>query len=234
MHNTHRAVSTSRRHLCTSGQEARFPPTDTSDTDKNPAGGVTNRNCVSQGCRRRRKSEDDLETTGVACLAQTHGRTLIAPTTPAITGRLDLVAYARKHRYRVRNLHDGGPVPPARWRHPKGHKPATAGHIGEDDRWDAIVGQHGYVAMDGNKLSVCLFYKSAKGVNRVLVRLKAMDARIAQVGDTELGATVPAQRMEEVLKLIRVSKVPLTNPAGHPSSLRRRLPETVLAPESPQ
>ncbi|MGB2985839.1 MAG: hypothetical protein WBE26_08145 [Phycisphaerae bacterium] len=148
---------------------------------------------------------------------------------PAIgtASALDLIGYARMHRYRVRNLHDGGPVPPARWRHPRWHKPATAGHIGEDDRWDAIVGQHGYVAMDGNNLSVCLFYKSAKGVNRVLVRLKAMSGQIDQVGDTELGATVPGDRIEEVLKLIRVSRLP----PGDAGRFKPH-PETVLALES--
>ena len=55
------------------------------------------------------------------------------------TATFDLVAYARKHRYRLRNLHDGGAVPPARYRKPKGERPAAqAGYVGQDERLDAL------------------------------------------------------------------------------------------------
>ena len=36
----------------------------------------------------------------------------------------DLTGYAKKHRYRLRNLHDGGPVPPAICKPPKGGYPS--------------------------------------------------------------------------------------------------------------
>ena len=121
-----------------------------------------------------------------------------------IATQLDLVAYAREHRYRLRNLHDGGPVPPAIWKPPKGYKPV---YTGAEDRFDAIVGYDGYVAMDGDELSVCLFYRSTKGVNRAITRLKAMGGRMDQEGDTEVGATVPVSQIEEVLRLIKVSKL---------------------------
>ena len=145
------------------------------------------------------------------------------------TAPLNLTEYARSHRYRLRNLHDGGPVPPAIWKPPKGYRPVCTG---DEDRWDAIVGYDGYVAMDGDELSVCLFYKSARGVKSAESRLKVMGGQIDQVGDTELGATVHVEQIEEVLKLIRVSKVPLTNPRGHVESLSGPVPEAVLAPES--
>ncbi len=51
-------------------------------------------------------------------------------------------------------------------------------------------------------------------------RLEVMGASIDQVGDTELGATATVSRIRGVLKLIKVSRVPLRNPTGHPSSLR--------------
>ncbi|UCC28728.1 MAG: hypothetical protein JSU86_11055 [Phycisphaerales bacterium] len=123
---------------------------------------------------------------------------------PAVTGITDLVEYARKHRYRVRNLHDGGPVAPARWKPPQGYRPV---YVGKDDRWDAIVGYAGYVAFDGCDLSVFLFFKSNRGVTSALKRLKAIGARIDQIGDTEVGAFAPVERIEEVLKLIQVSKL---------------------------
>ncbi len=145
----------------------------------------------------------------------------------SITTMLDLVAYARKHRYRLRNLQDGGPVPPAL---PTAEGKDKPGYRGAEDRWDAIVGRNGYTAIDGDRLSV--FHKSTKGVNRGLAKLEALEARIEQVGDTEIGATVDPNRIEEVLTLIRISKVPLRNPGGNPGSLKAPVSEAVREPES--
>ena len=108
------------------------------------------------------------------CLSQTHRYARPDSTVSAITEQFDLVAYARKHRYRLRNLHDGGPVPPAIWKPPKGYRPVCTG---DEDRFDAIVGYDGYVAMDGDELTICLFYKSANGVKRAISRLQALRAR---------------------------------------------------------
>jgi hypothetical protein len=83
----------------------------------------------------------------------------------------------------------------------------TKGHWAEEDRMDAIIGQNGYIAMDGDRLSVCLFYKSGKGVKRAVGRLQTMGAEVDQIGDTEVGATVPVERIEDVLALIRVSRL---------------------------
>ena len=140
------------------------------------------------------------------------------------TTSFDLAAYARMNRYRMRNLHDGRPVPPAIQ---KGPCDKTRGYWGQDDRCDAIVGHHGYVAMDGDTLSIFLFYKSAKGVNRALSQLEAMDARIDQEGDMEVCATVSVEQIEEALKLIKVSKL-------RPGDVSRFRPHTerVLGTES--
>ncbi|UCE62046.1 MAG: hypothetical protein JSU63_10055, partial [Phycisphaerales bacterium] len=43
----------------------------------------------------------------------------------------DLIAYAKKHRYRIRNLHDGGPVPPAM---PQKSSKDKLGYVGDSDR----------------------------------------------------------------------------------------------------
>lgn len=113
------------------------------------------------------------------------GQPQVVSTTPAIAARFDHVGYARKRRYRLRNLHDGGAVPPARRRK---SDPGGVGYTGQADRWDAIVGYDGYVAMDGDCLSIFLAYKTGKGVNRAIAKLEAMDARVDQVGDTEVDA----------------------------------------------
>ena len=137
-------------------------------------------------------------------------------------GRLtgfNLVEYARKLRYRLRNLNDGGPCPPAIWKRPKSYEPT-----GEAERCYAIVGHSGYIADDGEpgQLGIALFYKSAKGVNAAKAKIRAMNGTVKQEGDTEVAGTVPVASIDEALRLIRVSKVPLRNPQGNPESLPGR------------
>ena len=77
----------------------------------------------------------------------------------------DLMAFAKQRRYRVRNLHDGHAVPPAR--PPKhGKRGPVQGYLGADDRMDAILGKRGYVAMDGERLSVFASYRSRRAKDR--------------------------------------------------------------------
>ncbi len=132
----------------------------------------------------------------------------------------DLVAYAREHRYRLRNLHDGGPVPPAIWKPPRGYRPV---YVGEDDRCDAIVGRNGYVAFDGELgwLGITLFFKSALGVNKARDKIQAMGGTVTQEGDTEIAGTIPVESIEEGLLLIRVSKLKPGPPGGRPDNLAR-------------
>ncbi len=125
----------------------------------------------------------------------------------------DLVACAKRHRYRLRNLHYGNPVPLARCKRNLG---MTRGHWGLD-RLDAIVGRRGYVAMDGDELSVCVFCKSSQGVTYAVRQLESAGARIDQVGDTEAGATVPVGQIDDALKIIRVLKLHPGNPEWHNS-----------------
>ncbi len=104
-----------------------------------------------------------------------------------VLGELDLIAYARKHRYRLRNLHDGGPVPPAR----KKNKSTTTGYVGVEDRADAIVGQRGFVTIENTGLDICLFFKSGRGVACAKTEIKALDGQVTQEGDCELAACLP-------------------------------------------
>ena len=81
----------------------------------------------------------------------------------------DLRACARQHRYRTRNLHDGASVPPAR----SSDRPHGPGYRGGEDRWDAIVGKHGYITMDGERLSVFAGYRSPRAKTANMPKLEA-------------------------------------------------------------
>lgn len=95
----------------------------------------------------------------------------------------DLTAHAKKHPYRLRNLHDGGRVPPAM---PVRESGRPTGYVGATQRMDVIVGRCGYVAMDGDEVSLCLFHKNALEVNRAVPRLEAIGVRIDQLGERPL------------------------------------------------
>ena len=134
----------------------------------------------------------------------------------------DLQSFATKHRYRLRNLHDGFPVQPVKLKKKVG---TQAGYWG-DDRYDVIVGRNGYISQDGDKLSICLFYKSKHGVTVSKKRLMGIDAEIVQVGETEISATFPEDRLDEALDLIKVSRIPMRNPAGNPTNFGLRTRKT--------
>ncbi len=128
------------------------------------------------------------------------------PSTTLGTRITDLVEYARKHRCRLRNLHDAGPVPPARRRK---SDTAKLGYVGASDRWDAIVGYDGYIADEGEpgQLGIYLQYRSAMGVKRAHSRIQALGGAVKQVGDTEIAGSVPVDSIEEALRLIKVSRL---------------------------
>ncbi len=110
----------------------------------------------------------------------------------------DLVSYAREHRLRTRNLHDGAPVPPMR--RPRGSSPVAYRSV--DDRDDAIIGRYGYISQGLTRLEVYMAFGSHKGVRVYRERLQAAGATIMQEGDTELGAWAPFERIDEMVKLI--------------------------------
>ena len=132
-------------------------------------------------------------------------------TREALTG-IDLKDYARKHRLRTRNLHDGHPVPPARLM-PKQRIGERMGYIGESDRLNAIVGYCGALTDEHEQgLGVYLHYKTSKGVGIGIRKILEVGGTIHQVGDFEVTGYIPWDCIEDALRIIRVSKLALRNP----------------------
>jgi len=114
----------------------------------------------------------------------------------------DLLAYAEKHRYRVRNLHDGAPVPPTR----RQHEQHSTGYRGEADRQDAIIGRHGYVDFGGwgeDRIGFCVLCRSRRALGVRLRLLEQAGATVTQEGDTEAAGYAPLARIDDVLAALR-------------------------------
>ncbi len=124
----------------------------------------------------------------------------------------DLLAYAKEHRYRVRNLHDGYPLLPLK---PKGdHK--SVGYVGHVDRHDAIIGEYGYVDADGNPggmLGWYLVFETARGLAPRIAKIEAAGGKVTQEGDFEAAGFIPVAGIEVALKAIKVYRIPLRNPS---------------------
>ncbi len=115
---------------------------------------------------------------------------------------LDLIAYARQHQYRVRNLHDGRPLHPLRV--PVTARGRSLGHIRNEDRMDAIICRRGYVCSDGDgQIGWYVFARCAKGVKRWLPKLVAAGATDGQLGDCEAAGFAPAERIDEILGVLQ-------------------------------
>jgi hypothetical protein len=116
----------------------------------------------------------------------------------------DLLTYADEHRYRVRNLHDGDPVPPTR-RRCNGRRRAV--YRGADDRDDAIICRDGYVPADDSsedRVGFCVLCRSSRALQAPLRVLQRLGAVITQLGDSEAVGHAPVSQIGEVLKALRV------------------------------
>ena len=116
----------------------------------------------------------------------------------------DLIEYANRHRYRVRNLHDGRPLHPLRV--PVGGRGKSDGYVGLD-RMDVIIGQHGYVCDEGGgRIGWYVFAKSRQGLNQWTPKLKAAGAEIKQDCDWEMAGDAPVESVDAVLAVIKPFK----------------------------
>ena len=114
----------------------------------------------------------------------------------------DLIGYATEHRYRMRNLHDGDPVPPLR-RSPE-HSPSV--YRGQEDRQDAIICRDGYVDYGGwgpDRIGFCVLCRSRRALTARLKLLEQAGATVTQEGDTEAAGHAPVARIAEVLAALR-------------------------------
>lgn len=129
--------------------------------------------------------------------------------------------YSRKHRYRLRNLHGGGPGPPARYLKPKGQvSAAQAGFVGKEDRCHAIVGHRDCLTAEDGGLGIYLFFKSGRGVASGKVEITAIGGRVMQEGDCELAGWLPIGALDAALNLIRISRLHPGNPNPPPPGPR--------------
>jgi hypothetical protein len=114
----------------------------------------------------------------------------------------DLLAYAAEHRFRMRNLHDGDPVPPLR--RPDGHGPSI--YRGEEDRQDAIICRDGYVDYGGwgpDRIGFCVLCRSRRALTARLRLLEQAGATVTQEGDTEAAGFAPLDRIGDVVEALR-------------------------------
>ncbi len=109
---------------------------------------------------------------------------------------LDLREYARRHRYRVRNLHDGHPVPPARA--PKQGRRGPQAF--REERMDAIVGSFGYVTIESDRLGWYIgeIQKPAKRIKIV----REAGGIVTQRGDRDAAGHAPLAALEKLLSAI--------------------------------
>ena len=113
----------------------------------------------------------------------------------------DLREYARRHRYRVRNLHDGHPVPPGRA--PKHGQRGQQAFIGE--RMDAIIGRFGYVTVEDD----CLGWYVGE-ISKPTARIKIVRGAggiVTQLGDREAAGHAPLAALEKLLSAIGAYRV---------------------------
>ena len=111
-----------------------------------------------------------------------------------------LSEFARRHRYRVRNLHDGRPLLPLRVRVRR--RGRSEGYVGDDDRMDAIIGRYGYVCDEGaGRLG--WYLRRTKGKASALRALRAVGAVVHQDGDGEAAGDAAASTIDVVVEAIR-------------------------------
>ena len=145
----------------------------------------------------------------------------------------DLVAYAREHRLRLRNLHDGGPVPPVK----RTERTRTVAYRGAEDRGDAILCKFGYVDFGGfgaDRIGFCLLCSSARSMSKRLQMLAETGATVVQEGDSEVAGYAPLAEIESVLAVLvpgRVRESPLG--AGFPARHSTQASDGVVGVEAP-
>jgi hypothetical protein len=113
----------------------------------------------------------------------------------------DVIAWARERGYAIRNLHDGGPVPPAQ------AQPLRRSACRGEESWDAIVGRNGYVAPDGDRLAVYGHWSDASQARTGRDSLLRVGVSLNQIGETDAGGSAPVACLPAILAILRVSRL---------------------------
>ena len=126
----------------------------------------------------------------------------------------DLMAYARQRRYRVRNLHDGHEVPPAR--PPKhGERGPVPGYVGASDRMDAVIGRNGYICDAGNgQLGWYLEAGTKRRLSAKLQRLAELGIEPHQLGDAEAAGEVGREMFSSLATVLQLYRCPQGSNGG--------------------
>ncbi len=113
----------------------------------------------------------------------------------------DVKQYAGEHRHRVRNLHDGRPVPSVC---PKGKADQPVAFIGPTERDDVIMCKRGYVHAEGEAVGWVLMTRSARALGYRLGPMRQIPGVVVeQEGATEAAGTAPVEAAAEVLHVLR-------------------------------
>ncbi len=115
----------------------------------------------------------------------------------------DLIQFGQEHGYRVRNLADGAPCPPARRQRKPGERTA---YTGREDRDLAIIGAHGFIALSApaGMVGFCIFRKSRRRLMSTLRALVELGAVVTPEGETEAGGHLPLTRIDDALAIMKV------------------------------
>lgn len=145
----------------------------------------------------------------------------------------NLTKYAHEHRFRIRNVNDGHSVPPVR-RVARG----TIGAAGLE-RDDVIACRYGYVGDYGPGKEGWYLTSPKETAHAILSKvpqLEAIGAVVTQEGDYEAAGWAPESRIDDVLMVLQVCKLPPGQSAEQMERVRAVSPcaGDAMRPESTQ
>jgi len=115
-------------------------------------------------------------------------------------------SYAAQHRLRLRNLHDGKPVPPCPIK--KARKVLSEAYRRPEDSCLAIVGNRGYVFAQDGRLEWYLSVGMAGEHRRSLEsQIQEAGGTVRQRGDLESAGTSPESAIAAICRAIKARKV---------------------------
>jgi len=145
--------------------------------------------------------------------------------------RFDLLTYARRHRYRLRNIHDGKPVPPARIQQAGRGRQASRS---DEDRCIVIACKDGYICDECDGLSWVLLCETKRSFNFRLRQLECIDGlMVKQEGDSEAAGAAPYDGIEAVIKVLEPYRRQPPRPGTSAEQMRKIRPKSTKPGSGP-